>query len=57
MILAETYTELVTDFPHIAFELTWELITGVVFYPVIRFAMKRFHKRFDREHGIDHHDH
>lgn len=57
MILAEGYVDLVTDPSHIFFELTWEFITALVFYPVIRCGVKQWHKRFDREHGIAHDDH
>lgn len=50
MILAdETYFDLVTNVPHVLFELTWEMITGVVVYPFIRWGVK-LHDR--RKHGI-----
>lgn len=58
MILAETYRQLVIDVPHILFELTWEAISGLIFYPVIRFShkqlSKRIHRDIDKQHGVEH---
>lgn len=50
MMLAETYMELVTNFPHWAFELTAEIATGIVFSPLWAFLIRR-HDR--RKHPID----
>lgn len=55
MILAEeSYTELVTSVPHVLFELTYEVATGVIWYAVIRYGVKRFHRQIDAEHGFEH---
>lgn len=58
MIEAETYQQLVVNVPHILFELTWEAISGVIFYPVIRYLLRRtkarWHREIDAEHGVVH---
>ena len=58
MVLAETYTQLMTDPAHLAFELTLELLSGVIVYPIIRAGHKRLsarlHKDLDAEHGVTH---
>lgn len=50
----ESYLELVTSVPHVLFELTYEAITGVIWYLVINFIVRRFHKQIDAEHGVEH---
>lgn len=60
MILAETYVDLMTDPAHIWFELTLEAISGLIVYPLIRFAHQRLtvslHATLDAEHGFTHTD-
>lgn len=58
----QSYTGLMTDVPHILFELSLEVITlvvgvvlGAFFQPVRRFR-RRLHLEIDREHGVEHHD-
>lgn len=57
-MIAESYTDLVVNVPHILFELTWEAISGVIFYPLIRFILRRtkdrWHREIDAEHGVTH---
>jgi hypothetical protein len=54
----ERYTYLLTDPAHVLFELTLELITGVLLYPAFRLFLRtyrnRVHHEADREHGIIH---
>jgi hypothetical protein len=58
VILAETYTGLLTDPAHILFELTWEAITlalGVfIGRKVMPLVMEKFHRNIDELHGIEH---
>jgi hypothetical protein len=54
VILAESYLDLVSDPAHIAFEMTYEFLTALIFYPVIRFTVKRLHRQWDKEHGVKH---
>jgi hypothetical protein len=60
MILAESYTQLVTDVPHIMFEATYEVLSFLLVYPFFRLVLRRFgkglHKEIDTEHGIEHGD-
>lgn len=69
MILAEctqhcdfvkSWIGLLTDLPHVAFELTLEAITGLAVYPVARRALRvyrdRIHREIDAEHGYEHDD-
>lgn len=49
VIGAETYWSLITNLPHIGFELTWEVITGVV----VAWPIKRLVARHDqRKHQV-----
>ena len=45
VIAAETYTELVTNLPHIGAEITWDIILEViqiiVLIPIIRWAVQQ----------------
>jgi hypothetical protein len=58
LLAAETYTELVTNVPHIFFELTWEAISGIIFYPIGKRIAERFgariHREIDAEHNVVH---
>ncbi|GAC1529007.1 MAG: hypothetical protein NVS3B1_20480 [Marmoricola sp.] len=58
VIAAETYTQLMTNPPHLEFELTLEALTGILLYPIgrrlLRRAKARWHREIDEEHGIDH---
>lgn len=58
MILAESYTDLMLDPAHMAFELTWEVLTTVlallVLRPVVKRLAQRFHRDLDQSHGIEH---
>lgn len=46
------YLELLTNKAHVAFELTYEFITGVVLYPIAKWFWTRAVKRHDEEvHG------
>lgn len=49
MLAAETFLQLARDPAHIAFELVYECLSGLVVYPVARFAWRRAVKRHDRE--------
>ena len=61
-VLAETYTGLMTDAPHLLFELTMEALTGLVAYPLGRLITRRVHRRLgtkihadiDAAHGVQH---
>ncbi len=54
----ETYLDLMMSLPHWGFELTLELLTAVIVYPLIRIAHKRLterlHRDLDAEHGVVH---
>jgi hypothetical protein len=58
--LWDSYFGLVTDGPHILFELTLEALTGLAVYPVARRLLKayreRIHQEIDEEHGVVHHE-
>jgi hypothetical protein len=58
ILMAESYTDLMTDPNHALFELSYEFITGLVLYPAIRWGHKRLssklHKELDAEHGVNH---
>ena len=48
MIGAESYWDLMTSVPHIMFELSLEVLTGLVLVPIFKWAIRRH----DREqHG------
>lgn len=57
-MLAETYTGLMTNPPHLEFELTLEALTGILLYPigrrVLSRAKARWHHEIDTEHGVTH---
>jgi hypothetical protein len=52
------YLGLLTDAPHIFFELTLEAITGIAVYPLARRLLRayreRIHREIDAEHGYTH---
>ena len=48
-MLAETYTELITNAAHWGFEITVEIITGVLIAPFVRMIYRRALRRHDRE--------
>lgn len=58
--LYKDYIGLMTDVPHILFELTLEAITGLAVYPFARRLLRvyrdRIHREIDAEHGVEHHD-
>lgn len=52
------YVGLMSDGPHIAFEMSLEAITGVLLYPfgrrLLRAYRDRIHREIDAEHGVVH---
>lgn len=46
MFAEESYWDLMTSVPHIMFEFSLEIITGLILAPVFRWAIRRH----DREH-------
>jgi hypothetical protein len=54
------YVGLMTDGPHIMFELSLEAITGLAVYPFARRLLRayrdRIHREIDEEHGVVHPD-
>lgn len=54
------YVGLMTDAPHICFELSLEAITGIAIYPLARRLLRayrdRIHREIDAEHGYTHKD-
>jgi hypothetical protein len=44
-VIAETFLQLLGDWPHWAFEVTVEAVTGLVFAPIIRRALRRHDRR------------
>lgn len=54
----QSYVGLMTDVPHIAFELTLEAVTGIAIYPLARRLLRayrdRIHREIDAEHGYMH---
>jgi hypothetical protein len=56
----DSYFGLLTDGPHIFFELTLEALTGLAVYPVARRLLRayreRIHQEIDEEHGVVHHE-
>lgn len=51
------YISLLHDFPHVAFELTYEAITGVIVYPIGRHAWNRAKRRAIKKHDAKFHPH
>jgi hypothetical protein len=60
--LVRSYLGLLTDVPHILFEVTLTLIQdvliGLLLWPLIKRAMRRWraqvHEEIDAEHGVSH---
>jgi hypothetical protein len=56
----KSYFGLMTDAPHLAFELSLEAITGIAVYPFARRLLRvyrdRIHREIDEEHGVVHPD-
>lgn len=51
-----SYTGLMTDAPHMLFEVTMEVLTAPFAFIVGRWYANREHRRIDREHGVVHED-
>lgn len=56
----KSYVGLMTDWPHICFELSLEAVTGIAVYPLARRVLRayrdRIHREIDAEHGVIHQD-
>lgn len=50
MILAESYMQLMRDLNHIAFELSWEIITFVAMWPIAKWKARKEIRKHDAEH-------
>lgn len=54
----ESYFDLMRSLPHWGFEITLELLTGLLVYPLIRWGHnrlnERLHRELDAEHGFVH---
>jgi hypothetical protein len=53
-----SYFGLMTDAPHICFELSVDALTGILLYPLIKRGLRayrdRIHQEIDEEHGVVH---
>ena len=45
MFAEESYLDLMTSIPHIMFELSLEIMTGLVLAPIFRWALRRHDKK------------
>jgi hypothetical protein len=56
----ESFTALLTSAPHWLFELTTDIVFGVlaalIFVPLWNKLLNRVHKQMDEKHGVTHHD-
>lgn len=44
-MIAETFLQLLTNWPHWAFEVTVEVATGLVLTPLVRLVVRRHDRR------------
>lgn len=55
---SESYVDLMRSAPHWGFEITLELLSGLVVYPFYRWLHRkwesRIHREIDAEHGVIH---
>lgn len=54
LILAETYAELMTNTAHIAFELSWEIITFIAMWPIAKWKARKEIRKHDAQHHPEH---
>lgn len=56
--MSETYVDLLMSIPHWGFEITGEVLTALVVYPIFRVVEKkwkdRFHAELDTCHDVAH---
>ena len=50
----KSYVGLMTDAPHLAFELSLELLTAPFAYAIGKGVARREHRKIDAEHGVVH---
>jgi hypothetical protein len=51
----DEYLHLMTDTAHIAFELSWEVITGIIIYPIAKRFWERGKVRAVSRHDAKYH--
>lgn len=56
----ETFWSLLTNLPHLEFEifltLVQDVVIGLLVWPWIKRLARKEHRAIDKEHGVDHND-